>query len=59
MEKNDRHTLTEAQAEELRLALKEAGWAIKHLLRYYEMSKPDGAPAIDTDDPNQLNLFTD
>lgn len=61
MEKNriTEHLLTDAQAEELRLAIKEAEWAIKHLRRYYEMSRPEGAPAMDIDDPNQLNLFTD
>lgn len=51
----DKTTLTPAQAEEMRLALKEWGWALMHLRRFYEMTKPDGAPVAE--DPNQLKLF--
>lgn len=54
---SERQTLTEQQAEELRLCLKEAGWALKHLRQYYELAKPEGAPSADDTDPNQLTLF--
>lgn len=56
---DDRPRMNTAQAEELRLAIKEAGWALMHLRRFYEMSKPEGAAPVDPIDPNQLNLFTD
>lgn len=47
--------LTPAQAEEMRLALKEMGWALAHLRNFYNLSKPEGAPVAE--DPNQLKLF--
>lgn len=50
-------TLTPEQAEELRLAIKEAGWAIAHLRKYYELAKPEGAKPVEDTDPNQLTLF--
>lgn len=53
---SDRPTLTPEQAEELRLAIKEGGWALMHLRRFYEMSKPEGAPTAESD-LNKLSLF--
>ena len=48
--------LSRPQAEELRLAIKELGWAIAHMRNFYNMSKPDEEPAIFIN-PNQLKLF--
>ena len=56
---NDRPTLTPEQADELRLAIKEGGWALMHLRNLYESMKPEGAAPADPIDPNQLNLFSD
>ena len=53
---NERPQLSERQAEELRLALKEWGWALAHLRNFYNLSKPDNAPA-ELENPNQLKLF--
>ena len=54
---NTRPTLSPAQAEELRLAIKELGWVHAHLAKFYELSKPQGAPSAEPIDPNQLSLF--
>lgn len=54
---NTRPTLTPAQAEELRLAIKELGWVHAHLARFHELSKPQGTPSVEPIDPNQLSLF--
>ena len=54
---NTRPTLTPAQAEELRLAIKELGWVHAHLAKFYELSKPEGAPSAEPIDPNHLDLF--
>lgn len=53
---SDRPTLTPEQAEELRLAIKEGGWALNHLRKWYELTKPEGAKPV-FEDPNQLSLF--
>ena len=52
-----RPIMTPAQAEELRLAIKEIGWVHTHLAKFYELSKPEGAPSAEPLDPNQLSLF--
>jgi hypothetical protein len=52
---NEKVELTPAQAEEMRLALKEMGWALAHLRNFYNLSKTEDAPVAD--DPNQLKLF--
>lgn len=56
---SDRPTLTQEQAEELRLAIKEGGWALMHLRNLYESMKPEGAAPADPIDQNQLTLFAE
>ena len=54
---NTHPIMSPAQAEELRLAIKELGWVHAHLAKFYELSKPQGAPSAEPLDPNQLSLF--